>query len=241
VLVIRTKRVDGVKLYWRLDGSLLVRSYPAAVGGRYNIAGWFVGNMARAVVGRSALRVRDCWGWALGMLIGAVAVAGGLATVCSGESFGGWAVGAVAAWMAMVLAMAITCVRLAEKASWCQYWWGAVDRVTQGEGDCAALSEALSQSEALSGDSLDKLLYQLISWVAVVGISRRPKPALRGVSVSKRWVRYKSVWCEVRRKKPLPGWAVEAAVAIWEPSGADALRDLGVALEAAGHLVRTSA
>jgi hypothetical protein len=138
--------------------------------------------------------------------------------------------------------MVMVCHKLANKTSWCQRWWKMIDYVAPfWDGEAGSLGAVLCQSDVLSVSRRAKLLNELIGRLPAVTITKRPKFELAGKGLRERLVRYKEVWAEMHRRPTLPGWALEMAVDLWDPDALDAMSNLGVTLDAAAHLARTSA
>jgi hypothetical protein len=236
VIVIRTKLVAGAKLYWRLDGSIVVRVSPEGHR-QHNLAGCLLGRMARVIAGASAQRARDVWIAGL-VAIGAL-VGGEYAVLVLGHRNDRWARAGVCLllWTAAILLVAALSERLAREKQWCRYWWEARDYWVDGGERTRAAAEVLAQGVDLGEAERTKVL----GWLTGEGfeVTANHRAESTGWEWS-RWGEYKDTWREVRRGKVLERTVVDMAVAIWEPGSDDELASLGVALEAAGHVVRTS-
>jgi hypothetical protein len=241
VLVIKKLRIGGVRLYWRIDGSLVVRTYPTSADAptRYNPLGWFIATITRVVDGRSALRGRDEAPGIVVTLAGAEAVMYG-STLLSIRQGAYYSVTALTVWLLCCMLTTMLCFKLAKKATWSQRWWQMTDYVAPFGDELGAMGAILLQSRQLDPDRRSKLLHELTGWLPAVTITKRPIHELTHQPLAQRLMRYKHVWCAVRRTKPLPTWALEMAVDLWDPDALDAMSNLAVTFDAATHLSRTS-
>ena len=229
-MVIRTERYANVRLYWRIDGSLVVRKYPSHLS-RHNPLGWLIGKVVQVTSGCSALSARDSTGpvavalaWLAAMLTWASrhyshAVPVELAGV------------ALVLWVAMMLAAVVQCDLIARTASWCQYWWDTEDWELGSEPGKLLAARMLADARLNSPDR-----EKVLSWLLSSSPSRTTSyHEARGVSTGQ--MSWRQAWHAARAPLALDPTTAAVAIGLWEPDGADLLSDLNVALESAGHML----
>jgi hypothetical protein len=240
--VIKTKRVRNVKLYWCLDGRLVVRRYPESARGRWNPVAWLVATTARLVTSRSALRARDSLGWVAALLLGQAMFIAMLRYVWHppGAIFQ-WSAVALTLWLSVLLLVGSKCDSIAKRYSWCAYHCNTTDYMLRGGAETMLRANVLAQSADLGPDSQIKLITGLVGGLIPARLRRdhHSTPAKPKAPLLLRWSHHLQTWQRVHHPTPLSPDVLETAVGIWMYGQPSPLATLSTSLELAKHMLAT--